>query len=124
MSITLSKGYKKPEIGDREFYTDLEDNIDRINDHNHDGVNSQLLNIEDFVKKTSTVLAAAWGSDLGGSTYRQTITMPLPLEFDTSTIFVRTSTGSVIYPTILKTGTSAFSVTVNDNTLELVITYV
>lgn len=43
--IILSNGYKLPEIGDfgDVWFPALEDNIQRTNDHNHDGTNSNKI---------------------------------------------------------------------------------
>ena len=45
MAITLSNGYIKPEDGDTGavWFDALEDNIQRVNDHNHDGSNSEIV---------------------------------------------------------------------------------
>ena len=43
--ITLSNGYQLPEDGDRGnvFWDGLEGNIQRLNDHKHDGADSEKL---------------------------------------------------------------------------------
>ena len=129
MGTTLSKGYKLPATGDRgsSFFPNLEDNITLNNSHKHDGNDGEKINIKDLVKQSQTILAAAWGSDLGGSTYTQTITMPVGTTFDDTLKQFKISgggdDGTVIYPTIVKTGASAYSITVNDNTIAILVTY-
>ena len=43
--IILGNGYKLPETGDfgDDWFPALEDNIQRLNDHSHDGVDSEIL---------------------------------------------------------------------------------
>jgi hypothetical protein len=119
---TLSHGYEKPTnptTGD-VFWQAMERNIQRMNDHNHDGDTGgpQLASV------TSDVLAANWGADLGGGTYRQLITMPNPMAFDTTRLEVRRSTGEVAYPDMVKVSASTFYIYTNAPTVSYVISYV
>ena len=65
-----------------------------------------------------------WGADLGGGSYRQEITMPAGLTFDSSRIEVRRSTGEVVYAKVVKTNDNKFYLYTNDNTASYVISYV
>ena len=124
MSTTLSNGYKKPTAGDTDFWTQLEDNITRVNDHTHDGTDGEKLLAKDITKSTTTILAASWSADAGGSTFTNSVTMPTGHLFDNAVIMVvDTDNGDVIHPGIDKTGASAFTITVNDNTLNLKVIY-
>ena len=60
--IILSNGYKLPETGDfgDVWFPALEDNIQRLNDHNHDGNNSDKLTSTNVAKFVQTVLTAAF----------------------------------------------------------------
>lgn len=126
---TLSNGFKNPENGDRGsvFFPALNENIEQINEHNHDGNNSERINAQELQKATQNILAAAWGADAGGSTYTQAITCPSGFTFNDMAVKFHVSGGAYdgaqIYPTIVKTGASAYNLTVNDNTLTLVATY-
>lgn len=130
MSSTLSKGYKLPDTGDRgsTFFPNLEDNITLSNSHKHDGTDGERINVKDLVVQSQTIAAGSWGSDLGGSTYTQSITMPTGLVFDDCMIKFKVSGGAKdgrqIFPTVRKTGASAYTVTVNDNTIAILATYV
>lgn len=118
---TLSYGYLKPSnptFGD-QFFPALEDNIQLMNDHTHNGTNGARI-----AKATSTVSAGSWGSDLGGGAYRQEITLPTGFTFDTVKMEVRRSTGEVTYNTIEKTASTKFYIYTNDNTLAYTIVYV
>lgn len=129
MSVTLSKGYKNPETGDRgsSFFPDLNHNIEQANSHKHDGVDGEKINVKDLVKQSQTLAAGDWGSDLGGSTYTQAVTMPTGTNFDDTLkqfkISGGTDDGTIIHPTVVKTGTSAYNITVNDNTIAILVTY-
>lgn len=123
---TLSYGYVKPETGDRGtvFWPALEDNIQQINDHNHDGLNSAKLLSSAVTAVTQTVLAASWSAQ-GGGTYKQTVTMPAGMAYDDYGIVVKLSVlGHVIYPTIEKVTATTYDIYINDNTLALKVLYV
>lgn len=129
MGTTLSNGYKKPQTGDRSssWMDDIEFNIERVNSHKHDGIDSEKLNPKDFNKPTATILAASWGSDLGGSTYKQTVNLPANYSFDETyfkfIISGGTYDGTVIYPSLVKVSSTSYDVYINDNTLTLKVVY-
>lgn len=74
--IVLSKGYKLPETGEfgDVWFPALEDNIERVNLHNHDGVNSEKISGISLIASSATILAAAFS--LVGIEYRATVTVP------------------------------------------------
>lgn len=124
--LTLTYGYKKPEAGDRgaTLYQALEDNIQRVNDHNHDGLNSPLLNPQNFVGTPQTILAANWatyGGPIGH--YRQTVTMAPGFLFDTTKIGFRTTGGAYIYPTVERVASTTYNVYTIDNTQDMIALY-
>ena len=64
----LSKGYKLPDTGDfgDTWFPALEDNINRINSHSHDGTNSEKLTTTSMEAIVSTIASgdfAASGSE-------------------------------------------------------------
>jgi len=76
---TTPYGYRVPETGDRAkgalgWYVAIEFDIDRLDNHNHDGINSRQLSSTAIPASTVDVLAADWVVD--GVGYRQTLTMP------------------------------------------------
>ncbi len=75
--IILSKGYKKPETGDfgDVWFPALEDNIDLMNSHNHDGVNGEKIPALNLSASTATVLAGSF-ADQGNGYWRATVTVP------------------------------------------------
>lgn len=118
---TLSHGYEKPTnptTGD-VFWEALERNIQRMNDHDHDGVSAPQI-----AATVEEVLAANWGADLGNGSYRQLITLPDPMEFDSTRIEVRRSTGEIAYPDIVRVSASTFYIYTNDNSVSYDVSYI
>src|SRR5690606_29943587 len=124
MGTTTTMGYQKPAIRDSDWWDQIEHNIDRMDSHDHDGTDGEKIAAKNITKSTTTITSNDWGSDSGGSTFTYSVTMPSGHEFDNAVIMVKdTDSGDVIYPTITKTGASAFDITVNDNTLNLTVIY-
>lgn len=75
--IVLSKGYKLPETGDFGdiWFPALEDNITRLNSHNHDGVNSEPLNSSAITAHKINVSSGSF-TDNGDGYYVATVTAP------------------------------------------------
>ncbi len=117
---TLSYGYKKPinpDTGDVVFPA-LETDIQQLNDHAHNGVDSAPL-----ATKTISVVSGNWGSDLGGGTYRQTLTLATGFSYDTCEMWVKRSTGERCYPTLVRVSSTQVYLYTNDNTLNYTVYY-
>lgn len=129
MSDTLSNGYKNPETGDRgtSWFADLNFDIERLNDHNHDGSNSEQISAKYITKSSATIASGAWGADLGGSSYKQTITLPSGFTFDDTEMKFKISGGAldgrVFYPTVIKITATTYDIYINDNTQAVLVTY-
>lgn len=122
---TLTYGFKKPQTGDKGdvFFSALEDDIQQLNDHTHNGVNSAKITSSSVTATTSTIVAAGWVHQ-GNGTYRQTVTMPGSLQYNDYFVQVKnTTTGHQYFPTIEKVTATTFYVYVNDNTLNLTLYY-
>lgn len=126
MSQTTTHGLVKPSTGDAMTgsYAAIEDAIQRLNDHTHNGSNTEKLvgptSADAYVQAVS---AASWGSDLGGGSYRQLITLPATYDFDTLVIQARTTAGVMIYPTIVKVSDTTFYIYTNDNSVAMNLLY-
>lgn len=120
---TLSNGYLLPETGDRGsvWFPALESNIQQLNDHNHNGSNSEKLSSEAIASLTAQILPGAWVVQADGS-YRAPVTMPGSLEFDTKIIKLRTN-NKALYADVEKVTANTFYVYVNDNSLTVEIIY-
>lgn len=124
--LTLSYGYKKPQTGDRgaSFFTAMEGNIQRLNDHTHNGTNSAPLPAQSIAGIAQDILAVNWVT-YGGPTgfYRQQVTVPAGFDYDEVGISFRLSTGELIYPTVERVSDTQYYVYTNDNTLDYVAVY-
>jgi len=123
--LTLSYGFKKPEDGDtgQTLFDALEENIQQLNDHLHDGIDTPKLNSTALVAVEQTVTAAGWLASGATGHYRQSVTLPAGFEFDTIQIGFRKSTGEVILPTVEKIDATQYYVYSTDNTLILAVVY-
>jgi len=117
----LSHGYELPTgvtTGDRHFPA-MERNIQRMNDHDHDGG-------EGGARLSATLVDALednWSADLGGNSYRQLVDVPEGFEFDNCRIEVRRSTGEVVYPDIVQVDESSFYLYTNDNSVSYKLSF-
>lgn len=119
--VVLSYGFQQPENGDTGavWFPALNTNIQKLNDHTHDGSNSSLLNAANSVGGTVNILAASWVLDVAGR-YKQTVTVPSGFNMDSyNVLFRETSTGNLIYPSVEKLSSTTFRVYTIDNTLAL-----
>lgn len=124
MATTLSKGYITPTNGDKvTFWDQLNANFTRLNNHVHDGSDSQQLPLSALTRLTSTAPAANWVASGAPSPWKQTITLPTTLSFDTTQIEIRDSTGDRIFTKIVKLTSTTFDIYVNDNSLTLTVLY-
>lgn len=117
MSTTLNHGLVKPATGEsgESFFPQLEANIQYQSD---------------ILSNTSSAPAASWGSDLGGGTYRQLITLPALLTvspksytFDDLQLKIKDGSGNICYPTILKVSSTTFYIYTNDTSQTFTINY-
>ena len=90
--ITLSNGYKLPEDGDLGdvWFDALEDNIQRLNDHSHNGVDSEKLDTSSIEALSSTLSVGDFS--IVGDEYRASVTLPSLMQVDTSAIQFRDAT--------------------------------
>lgn len=122
--LVLSYGYKKPQSGDKGsvFFPALEFDIQRLNDHTHDGLNSSLLSSSSIKDFTQDILAINWVSF--GPGYRQLVTIPGGLQYDDYYMAIKDSTtGTQIYTTIQKVSATTFYVYCVDNSKDLTVYY-
>ena len=121
---TLTYGLQVPETGDKGdvIFPAMEANIEQLDAHAHNGSDSPKLDRKAIDSISQTALAASWASQ-GNGIYRQTITMPAGLLFDTVSIETRLSTGEVVDLEIEKVTANTFYLYINDNTQTVTILY-
>lgn len=124
---TLSYGFKKPQNPDKGdvWFPAMEANIQQLNDHTHNGTNSAYIATQpNQVPTTQVIAAASWVAVAGiAGLYRQLVTMPGTLVYDTSIITMRLANGNIVYAQIEKAAASQYYVYTNDNTLAFLAVY-
>lgn len=122
---TLTYGYLKPQTGDKGsvFFPALEFDIQQLNDHAHNGINSAPIASGNIVATTQNLSAASWVS-VGGGTYRQLVTMPGSLQYDNFIIGAKIdSSEDQFYPTLEKVTANTFYIYINDNSKDVTVYY-
>jgi len=119
-----SKGYKIPERGDN-FWSYLIFNWLRMNDHTHNGTDSEQLSPKNFTKSTANIASGSWAAVTGhAGTYKQTITVPTGYTVAAMQVkFYESVSGDEVHPTVRKVTATTYDVYINDNTLSLVAVY-
>lgn len=126
--LTLSFGYLKPENGDKGsiWFPALADDIQQLNDHDHDGLTSAKLTSQSIIGVADTISHLNWVATTGG-TYRQAVTTPAGVAFDDYGMVFRItgggSDGFEINPTVEKITNTTYYVYINDNTKDLRVIY-
>lgn len=130
MSSTLTYGFVKPATGDKgsTFWGQLEDDLQQLNDHNHNGINSAKLSASSQEAVAQSVTSAGW-ANLSGGLYRQTVTLPATLTSVAGTYakynisFRNAADGSEMFLHKVQVTTTTFYVYCNDNTINLTVVY-
>jgi hypothetical protein len=122
--LTLSFGFKKPESNDKGdvVFPALEANIQQLNDHTHNGTDSAKITSSSITTVTQVLASGSWVPTTNDR-YRQTVTLPASVTFDTTGIGCRLSNGDLFYPTIEKISVSQFYLYINDNTQNVTVLY-
>jgi len=128
MGTTTTKGYKLPTKGNADFWSQLEFDIQRLNDHKHDNIDSQPLSPPSIVKSVQTVSAGSWVAVPGqAGTFKQTLTVPATYAVDGMIVkfFVDGGgeDGHQIFPSIQKVSSLTFDIFINDNSVALKAVY-
>lgn len=118
MATTLSYGYIQPQNGDKgsTWFPALNDNIQQLNDHDHNGINSAPIPSTNISSGTVSIPAASWVLDVTGR-YRQDVTVPAGYNMDNYSILFKLSTGEIITPSITRLSATSFRIFGPDNTL-------
>lgn len=125
---TLSYGYKKPQTGDKGsiFFPALEDNFQRLNDHDHDGLNSKKLSSTSVASYPQTLIAADWVG-VGDSLFRQLVTCPSTILVDEQNMRFQISSGPkaghFFHPSVEKVSSNTYYVYINDSSLDVKVLY-
>ncbi len=108
---TLSKGFKKPQTGDlgTVFFPAMEDNFQQLNDHTHDGSDSQLISAINLSTTSSraTVLGASF-VDQGDGYWRASVPVPQGAYEDYCVVVRDPTTFEIIYLKQARVNASTF----------------
>lgn len=110
----LSFGYQLPEDGDfgSVWFDALESNIQRLNGHSHDGLDSPLLSSQNIAAFSQTVLEASFLAS--GDKYRVQLSTPSSRDFDSFAIVCKDPTSKdQMYLEIEKIDATNFYVYIN-----------
>lgn len=130
MPTTLSYGFVKPQTGDRGsvFFPDLEDDIQQLNDHSHNGTNSAKLTAAASAAVSQAISSASWSS-LGAGMYRQTVTIPASLTgnggvYESFNIqFLNAANGRQLLLSREKVTSTTYYLFINDNSINVTAIY-
>ena len=121
--LTLSYGFKKPENGDLSatWFDELANNVQKLNDHTHNGVNSSKISATGVTALTQSIPNTGWGAF--GDIYSQSVTLPSAQLYDKYYVSFKTTSGEPVFLSAVKTSSTAYTIYSNDNTLGLVAYY-
>lgn len=116
--IVLTYGFQQPQNGDpgSVWFPALNVDIQKLNDHDHDGINSAPINATSISAGTVSILAANWVLDIAGR-YKQTVSTPAGYNIDSFNPLFRITGGDIIYPSVHRLNATSFVVYTLDNTL-------
>ncbi len=129
MATTLSYGFQKPVTGDKGsvFWPILESDIQKLNDHTHNGSNSAKITAASQTAVTQAVTSGSW--TLVSGSYRQLVTLPAGLTNNGGTVddfslqFRNAANGRVVLLSSEKVSGSTYYLYTNDNTLNVTAVY-
>lgn len=123
----LSYGYQLPETGDKgeKAFLPLEQNIQQLNDHSHNGEDSAVLSGSNIGSVQIQVPSSNWASYPGAPIgfLRQVVEMAPGFAFDLKNAQFRDASGHYVYPSVERIDQNSFYVYSIDPTLSLVANY-
>lgn len=124
MATTLSYGYIQPQNGDKGsiWFPALNDNIQQLNDHTHDGVTSALIAATSIAAGTVNIPAGSWTLSSPGL-YQQDVTVPAGYNTAGYSITFYLNTGEIILPSISILSSTSFRIFGPSNTLSYIAVF-
>lgn len=121
--VILPYGIEQPTTGDRGsvFFPILERGLQRLSSHDHDGINSALIDASSIGTATASAPAGSWVLVDSGK-YTQNVDLPSGYTFDNSMISIRRSdTLEVVYCKVEKVDADTIKLTAATNTLSYTV---
>lgn len=125
MSTTLSYGYIQPVTGDpgSVWFPALNDNIQQLNDHAHDGVDSALIDSSSVQPGTVAIDNANWVADGTGRFKQLAVACPTGYNMDDYLYAARLDSGDIVFVTIVRASASTFNIYSCDSSIDLTVTF-
>lgn len=125
MSTTLSYGYIQPVTGDpgSTWFPAINDNLQQLNDHAHDGVDSALIDALNIQPGSKAIASGDWVADGTGRYKQLAVACPTGYNMDDFLYSVRLSTGEVIMAKIERASASTFNIYCCDNSVSLTVVF-
>jgi len=123
--LTLTYGYLKPEDGDigDEIFDAFENNIELMNNHNHNGINGAKINSADINKLSQLITSSGWVVQ-GNGLFRQLVNISGGRNYDDLVVSYRdTDTSEPMVLETEKVSATSFYVYTNDSSQNLTIIY-
>lgn len=88
---------KKPESGDTgsTLFEALEDDIEILDGHNHDGETSEKLTSQSITAKTGTITTDSW--ETYNNIYKKTVSMPAGMKYSEYVVIFKDGQGNQIH---------------------------
>lgn len=123
----LSYLFKKPQTGDKGsvFWPALEEDIQKMNDHTHNGSNSSRLVGSSISATTQAITAGVWVPVVVGSLYRQQVTLPGTMLYDDYLIVFKdqATPKSQLFLSTEKISSNSYYVFINDSSKSITAYY-
>ena len=113
--IILSKGWKLPQAGDfgDVWFPALEFNINQLDSHSHNGIDSQKIGSINIVATVVTVPSASFVTQIDGS-FKAPVTIPAGSLIDTLVITIKDpTTKDEVFLKVAKTSPTTFDLSTN-----------
>jgi hypothetical protein len=125
MAVSLSYGLEKPQAPDKGsvFFPILEDWADWMQNHTHNGTNSEKISASGVNASSQSILAANWTVVTAGVKWKQTVSMPAGITFDNHIPSFRDPSGNICHLSVTKVTASTYDVFINDNSLTITVIY-
>ena len=123
--ITLTYGYQKPEAGDigDVIFDAFENNIDLMNNHNHDGLTGAKISSANLEKLEQSIVSSSWSLQ-GDGIYRQLVNIVGGRLYEDLIIDFRdTDTGDMVMLEAEQVNPASFYIYTNDATLNITVLY-
>lgn len=121
---TLTYGFQKPSPNDPGsiVFPAMEQNIERLDNHNHNGLNSRKLEAASIAATTETIASASWVADSDGL-FSQVVTLPAGYNYGTCSMKFRLPDGSDIFPEIEREADNQYKIIFADNSTNVIALY-